>query len=212
MNGRADPSALRAVLAEIAPDVVAAQELGPDAAEVIAGELRFGRLEPSLSFDGVGIAARYPTEVDVFDLPFRNGLTGHLGGDEWPGAVAPMDLVNVHLRNPLDRPVLSSRRIRRLQVAAIVRHVASAASPLAVVGDLNATPMWPAYRQLIRVLRDGVRDTGATHRTWGPTWWAPRILRIDHVLVHGGVRVTAARRAKIRGTDHSGLTVDVEVV
>jgi endonuclease/exonuclease/phosphatase family metal-dependent hydrolase len=211
MNGRADPAAFRAALIEIRPDVVAAQELGPNAAEVMATEFPHGRLEPSMSYNGVGIATRRPAPVDIFELPFRNGLIAHLGRDGWPDLMRSMDLVNVHLRNPLERPLGATRRIRRAQIAAIVRHVASAASPIAVVGDLNASPMWPAYRQLIRVVRDGVHDTGSTHRTWGPTWWMPRMLRIDHVLVRGGVRVTAARPVRIRGTDHSGLVVDVEV-
>ena len=210
-NGKADPSALRAVLRATDPDIVLAQELGPNAAEVIAGALPHGQLHPSLNYRGNGIALRRPGVVEPFDLPHRNGLMTTLDPSSWPSLGRAFQLVSLHLINPIERPFGATRRIRRDQVAAIVRHVARSTSPIAIVGDLNASPAWPAYRQLIRVLRDGVHDTGTTHRTWGPTWWAPRLLRIDHALVRGGVSVAAADTVRIRGTDHSGLVLDIQV-
>jgi endonuclease/exonuclease/phosphatase family metal-dependent hydrolase len=210
-NGRADPTALADVLSSTAPDVVAAQELAPNAAGVLHNALPYGRLEPSINYRGTGIALRYPAEVTPFDLPHRDGLIATLDPAAWPALGSALQIVNLHLANPIDRPLAATRRTRRDQVAAVVRHVARTSSPLTIVGDFNATPAWPAYRRLIRVLRDGVHDTGSTHRTWGPTWWSPRLLRIDHALVRGGVRVTNARTVRIRGADHSGLLVDLEV-
>ena len=210
-NGGADPAALRDVIAQYAPDVVAAQELAPNAAAVLAEALPHGFLDPSLNYRGNGIALRHPAPVEPFEMPHRDGLVTMLDPSVWPGLGRSLQLINVHLTNPIDRPLGATRRSRRAQVAAIVNHVARTTSPLAIVGDLNASPIWPAYRRLIRVLRDGVRDTGSTQRTWGPTWWSPRLLRIDHALVRGGVRVVNAETVRIRRSDHSGLIIDVAV-
>lgn len=210
-NGNAEPTALADVLRSTAPDVVAAQELGPNAADVLAHALPYGRLDPALNSTGFGIALRYPADVIPFDMPQRPGLAATLSPVSWPSINYALEIVNVHMANPIERPLGVTRRVRRAQVAAIVGHVARSDQRLVVVGDFNATPIWPAYRRLIRVLRDGVHDTGTTHRTWGPRWWWPRMLRIDHALVRGGVRVTAAQIVGIRGSDHSGLLVDLEV-
>lgn len=210
-NDNADVGALAEVLATVAPDVVAAQELAPNAAEVLEAALPYGRLVPAGNSKGHGLALRYPGSVDTFEIPSRNGLLAVLDPAAWPGLGRALHIVNVHLANPIQWPITAARRSRSDAIAAIVGHVARSSTPLAVVGDLNATPVWPAYRRLIRVLRDGVHDTGATHRTWSPWWWAPRLLRIDHVLVRGGVRVTAADTVRIRGSDHSALVVDIEV-
>lgn len=211
-NGNADPARLAAVLASAKPDVVAAQELAPNVAGVLTGALPHGRLQPALDSSGIGIALRHPASVETFPMAHRPGLSAVLDPDEWPTLPRALELVTVHLANPIDRPLGSTRRTRRSQVASIVDHVARMAHPLVVVGDLNATPAWPVYRRLTRVMRDGVHDTGTVARTWGPRWWFPRLLRIDHVLVRGGVRVVSATTVSIRGSDHSGVLVDLEVL
>ncbi len=210
-NGSADSDALAAVLASTAPDVVAAQELAPNAADVITAALPHGHLEPATNSTGIGIATRYPGTVRPFPMEQRHGLSAVLEPADWPLLQTALEIVTVHLANPLDRPFSHTRGLRRSQVASIVGHVARTAQPLMVIGDLNATPVWPVYRRLTRVMRDGVHDTGTVKRTWGPRWWSPRLLRIDHVLVRGGVRVTRAEVVTIRGSDHSGLVVDIEV-
>ncbi len=211
-NGNADPQALADVLASTTPDVVAAQELAPNAATVLGDALPHGRLEPALDSTGTGLALRYPGSVESFPMAQRDGMTTVLDPGAWPSLHSPLEIVTVHLANPLDRPLRQTRRIRRSQVASIVGHVARMTQPLIVLGDLNATPVWPVYRQLTRVMRDGVHDTGAVQRTWGPRWWWPRLLRIDHVLVRGGVRVLRAETISLRGADHSALLVDVAVM
>jgi endonuclease/exonuclease/phosphatase family metal-dependent hydrolase len=76
---------------------------------------------------------------------------------------------------------------------------------------MNATPVWPAYRRLTSMLTDGIAEAGASRRTWGPFWWSPRMLRIDHVLVSSGVRVLDAHVRTVRGSDHSAVVVDIAV-
>ena len=81
------------------------------------------------------------------------------------------------------------------------------------MGDLNATPLWPVYRRLTRRLQDGAWDRRARQRRAaradvGPWPGAPRLLRIDHVLVRG-VTVSAVRVVDLPGSDHSALVVDL---
>ncbi len=210
-NWNAKPDALAAVLETTTPDVVVAQELAPNAANVLTSALPYGHLEPAWDSTGVGIALRYPGEVRPFPMQLRDGLSTVLDPAHWPALRGALEVVTVHLANPIDRPFRSSWKLRRSQVASIVGHVARMTDPLVVAGDLNATPVWPVYRRLTRVMRDGVHDTGTVRRTWGPRWWWPRLLRIDHVLVRGGVRVLSAETVSIRGSDHSGLLVDMEL-
>jgi endonuclease/exonuclease/phosphatase (EEP) superfamily protein YafD len=84
-----------------------------------------------------------------------------------------------------------------------------------VCGDLNATPVWPAYRRLAERLRDVVHHHAASAgarapRTWGPWHGAPRLLRIDHVFATGG-RVLDLQTVPVEGSDHSALVVDFEL-
>ena len=208
-NGKADPAALAAVLAEHRPDVVAAQELSPNAAEVLGEVYPYGLLSPDDQHRGKGISLRHPGTVAEVPMPFRPGMCAELDPSAWPGLGRALRIVNVHLANPLDRPWAETRSVRRDQASSVVQLVGRTNRPLIVVGDFNATPAWPTYRRLIRVLRDGVHDTGSTRRTWGPVAAGPRLLRIDHAFVHGGARVDDSFTVRIKGSDHSGLIVDV---
>jgi endonuclease/exonuclease/phosphatase family metal-dependent hydrolase len=208
-NGRADPESLRAVLAEHSPDVVAAQELAPNAARVLEDVYRYGKLDPDDNHWGKGIALRYQGLVEDLPMAFRRGQKVLLDPSSWPALGRALQVVNVHLINPLERPWSTTRAIRREQASTVVQSVGRSNEALIIVGDFNATPVWPLYRRLIRVVRDGVRDTGNTHPTWGPFASGPRLLRIDHAFVQGGARVNAAETVRIKGSDHSGLLVEV---
>jgi len=100
--------------------------------------------------------------------------------------------------------------IRRAQVERIVEHVRTERHARVLVGDFNATPRWPAYRRIAAVIQDAPLVVGRPSRTWAPTWWMPRLLRIDHAFVEGAVPYSAKTR-RIRGADHSALVVDVHV-
>jgi endonuclease/exonuclease/phosphatase (EEP) superfamily protein YafD len=83
-----------------------------------------------------------------------------------------------------------------------------------LLGDLNATPLWPAYRRIAErltvVAHLHARQTGNRPApTWGPWHGAPRVLRIDHVFASGG-RVLDLRTLAVRGSDHSAVVVDFE--
>ena len=88
-------------------------------------------------------------------------------------------------------------------------------APVVVAGDFNATPAWPAYRQVTSRLDDLVLDHKASlgakpERTWAwrPGW--PRMLRIDHVF-GSGVTVFDCLVAPVAGSDHHAVVVDLGI-
>lgn len=200
-NGRADPASLARLLDEMRPDVVAAQELAPNAAEVIADRLPHGLVSPALDHTGSAIAARFPLEVRRIPLPHRGALVAQESITIWC----------VHLANPVDAP--PPLRKRRQQVLTLESKLRETTGPTLLVGDLNSTPVWPAYRRLTTLLDDGVAEwacrTGRRpRRTWGYRPWMPAMLRIDHALVRD-VKVQNCQVRRITGADHRALIVDV---
>jgi endonuclease/exonuclease/phosphatase family metal-dependent hydrolase len=77
-----------------------------------------------------------------------------------------------------------------------------------LVGDLNATPWQPAFRKLTKVgWRDAADVVGQGMRPTWPAWSPVPVAPIDHVLVSGGLGVTAADTTTLAGTDHRALVV-----
>ncbi len=206
LNGCADPVSLGRVLDEVSPDVVAAQELGFNAADVLAARFPHGRLEPADDHSGRGLVSVGPIDVSDLPLPYRGGLRGAV---DVGGSTA--ELISVHLANPIDPP-RGRLRERRGQLAAL-EAILQVPTPRILVGDLNSTPLWPAYRRLVRHLDDVVAEWAKIHavrrpRTWGYRPWWPAVLAIDHVLA-SGFRAVSVAVERIRGTDHRALVVDV---
>ncbi len=209
-NGRTTPSVLRRLLRAEHPHVFAAQELAPNAARVIERELPHGRLDPRIDYHGMGLALRHPAVVERFDLEHRTGLQAELSDAVWPDLDRSLEVITVHLANPVLRPVRRNIEIRRRQTSQLVRHVRDHPARRIVVGDFNATPLWPAYRAVAGVMTDAPRAVDWDRRTWAPVWWMPRLLRIDHVFSQGVIPIRARTR-RIRRSDHSALIVDFEL-
>lgn len=206
-NGGADPDALEALLAEVDPDVVCAQELAWDAAEVLRQRFPHGLVAPGAAHEGRALVSRHPVAVTEVPMPRRPALSGRMEVEEG----VDLRILGVHLSNPLDGPRAVAQR--RRQVAVLTQLVARPGR-VVVCGDLNASPLWPAYRRLTRHLLDApaavARSEGRRAR---PTWsyrpgWRP-LLRIDHVLVRGMVP-TAARVDDLSGSDHRAVAVDLD--
>lgn len=206
---RADPSDLRRVITDADPDVVCTQEMGPKTATVVADALANGHLEPQEDLFGMGIATRYPVTVEELDLEGRPGWIARLEPSQWLGLAEPLDVYDVHITNPLDRPWGASRGVRRHQIERIAEQVERRSVPSVVIGDMNATPAWPEYRMLSRIGTDAARTTGTARRTWSQFLSGPRLLRIDHAFV-AGVRPVTTSVVAVRGTDHRALIVDIE--
>jgi endonuclease/exonuclease/phosphatase (EEP) superfamily protein YafD len=208
-NGRARPDALAEVLHTTSPDIVAAQELGPDAAPVLLAALPHGMVAPGLDHRGRGLVARHPVEIEHVELGGRPAVAAQLRDAAW-GFSTPVEVIGVHLMNPIGRPVRETNRLRRQQLALLTEHVQATRQPRAIVGDMNASPWWPAYRELSTLGTDAALAAGTARRTWAPRWWMPRLLRIDHVFV-ADLTPRHSRVVSVRGADHSGLVVDLDV-
>ena len=211
----ARPEALERLLRDEGIDVACFQELGSEQAEAVASVLCHGQLEPSDDHYGLGIALRAPAEIGRLPLQEKPIRTARLDPKDWPGLGRALTVWNLHIWAPHSFPATRSLAIRQVQMASLMRHLAQVGTRerFVLVGDFNATPLWPAYRRVAGVLRDGplevARRQGRTPpRTWGPWSGAPRLLRIDHAFVRE-VEVEEARTVHIEGTDHSGLIVDV---
>ena len=211
-NGRADARAFAELVETLAPDAVAVQELSPEQAEALAQVLPHGALAPARDHTGMGVALRHPGAIRRVPLPYRDAHVAEVA----VGAPEPVELVNVHLLAPHARPPWWTLRVRRGQVRGLEAYLdATPRRHRVVLGDLNATALWPAYRRLAARLADGAVEAARHngHRvqpTWGPGARTPRLLRIDHVLV-SGLSVEGFRVVAIRGSDHSAVVADVSV-
>lgn len=216
-NGAADPAALAALVRAERPDVVAAQEMAPEQAEVLAELLPHGRLEPARNHRGMGLALAAPARCGQLELVHRNARVARLLPADWPRLERPVDIVNLHVSSPTAHPFRAQPRRRALQLRGLLAHLdAAPETALAVVGDFNATPLWPFYRRLATRLDDVVADfASAEGRRPARTWRAaagrgPRLLRIDHCLARG-LRAERVAVLDLRGSDHCALLVDLSL-
>jgi len=211
--GRADSDALAAMIRRHEIDVFCAQELGWENAEAIASELPHGRLEPDDTYQGMGIALREPAAYEQIPLAFRPARRVVLEPATWSGLERPLDLVNVHFQAPHSLRPFPSALLRSRQAGGLERFLDDHPSDARlVVGDYNATPVWPLYQRMARRFSDGAvqcaqREGRSVERTWGPKPESARLLRIDHAMVRG-LRVDNFRVVDIPGSDHSGLLFD----
>lgn len=207
---RADPDDLRRVVAAVDPDIICVQELGDKTSAVVADMFDYGRLDPQKDFFGLGIAARHPVVIERLDLAERGGWVARLAPDAWQGLSEPLDVFNIHLINPINLPWKKSRATRRSQIADVTTLLGERDAASVVIGDMNATPLWPEYKLLAELGVDAARTTGTDQRTWSHFLWGPRLLRIDHAFVDGARPITTSI-VRVRATDHRGLIVDIEI-
>ncbi len=128
----------------------------------------------------------------------------------------PIEILNLHIAAPHVHPVIQRMKDRRGQLREVLAHLdATPRRRRALAGDLNSTPLWPAYRRLKSRFDDAAVEAARRigrrpGRTWGPWAGSVRLLRIDHVLVRGLI-ATETRVLPLRGSDHSALVADLEL-
>jgi endonuclease/exonuclease/phosphatase family metal-dependent hydrolase len=215
-NGDADPEAFVDLLESCKADVVAVQELAPNQAEALSRAFPYGRLEPAFEHLGMGIALRHPAEFDRVPLVYRDARVARLDCEHWPALTHPLEIVNVHIASPTWGPGLVQFPRRRVQMRHLCDYLDHTPGRIRVVlGDFNASPIWPVYRKLAKRLE----DLAVTHariqstkpaRTWARWVGGPRLFRIDHCFGHG-VTIDDFSIIEIRGSDHSGLVVDLSI-
>lgn len=212
LHDRCDASDFARLLEDMEPDILVCQELGPFCADVVASAYPHQRLRPALGFTGRGIATRFEASFGEIDMPGRPGTSALLDVDG-----ARVRLAGVHLLNPIAFPWWESVRARSRQLDGLFDWLGEdTTGPVLVAGDFNASPIWPAYRQVVSRLDDLVADHAErqgdrARPTWGwrPGW--PKMLRIDHVF-GTGIEATAVQVEPIVGTDHAAVVVDLELV
>ena len=206
-NGRVVPADLQRFLDEFEPDILCGQEVGPEAARVLDAHFAHGRLEPGLDFRGKAMVAQMPITPVSIELAWRGGFRSVVSVDG-----REIDIVSAHLANPIDGS--TGVPVRRRQLDALEPVLTSIEAGV-VVGDMNATPVWPAYRRVRRWFDDGVADwarrTGRRPaRTWAPYPDWPALLRIDHVFTRG-VELADVQVVPIAGLDHRAVVADVSM-
>jgi endonuclease/exonuclease/phosphatase (EEP) superfamily protein YafD len=210
LNGGAAIGSLRRMLEREEPDVGVFQELAPAQARIVRRYFAHGTLDPRRDYHGMGIAAHHPIEVERFEMVHRDGWKGLLHSADWPQLDRDLEVINVHIQNPLMRPWRETSQNRKGQVSAILEYVAAKRMARVVLGDMNSSPAWRSYKRLATQLQDAAVAAGTARRTWAPSPRMPRLLRIDHAFVEGVVPVST-HTARIKGSDHSAVVVDLLV-
>lgn len=155
-------------------DVVAIQELNPEAAELIHHELvheyPYQILDPQAGVIGAGVISRFPLRDTGETLPGEWIGVPQILSLDWNGSA--VTLLHVHMHPTYVSPItlivapeIAEQSIRRReeQSRRIVAFVnAQPALPLIVTGDFNLTDQHTGYQLLTTVLRDAWHQAG-----WG---------------------------------------------
>lgn len=219
-NGRAHPQAFSELVTGLEADVVAVQEMTPEQADALAEVMPHGQLMPARDHSGMGLATRWPVEMSLIPLYMRSAPVVRLSPNDWPQLRSPLEVVNVHIFAP--HVVLPKLGLpaRRRQIRDFERFLAdegrdSLRDSRVLVGDFNATPLWPVYRWFARRFTDAASLAAArlgrpVRPTWGPWYGAPRILRIDHGFVRG-FEVEEFQVVTVRDSDHGAVVLDLRI-
>lgn len=215
--GTSDPDATARAIREADPDVVILIE----ATETLTGSIamrsvmsayphRVGRptrgatARTAADPSGTLVLARQPlTEVAKLPSPNDQYLVHTLVGDR------PLLLLAAHPMNMVKGAGLWDADSRVL-ADAIAPHVAT--TPLAVMGDLNATPEQVTFRRLTALgLTNGAAQSGAG---WQPTFTGgveglPPLLALDHLLTSDRVVTRSFRTVEIPRTDHYAIVAEI---
>lgn len=207
-NDHTDTRELEQIIQRTRPDVLATQELGPKAARVLEKHYDHGLLRPQTDYNGMGLAAAFGVVAGELDTPDPRAITATMSPSSSDRSTDTLRFMSVRIPPPFFGEWVAPRR---RYANTLIEHVKDHSGPLCLLGDLNSTPMWSAYRMLTRELQDGARQVRRLVPPRGATWpiFLP-LLRIDHVLVRG-ISVMRTQTLFIRGSDHRGLLAEIEV-
>ncbi len=155
---------------------------------------------------GVALYSKFPLhEAAVVPLAF-----------DWAPAVRAVvrtphgefGLLGVHTPRPGNRE-RNAERDRAL--AAIPAALRGLPPHQLVLGDCNATPWSPAFRELLRATGLGDAGDGAWAPTWPSQFPLPLRIRIDHALVTASLGVAAFTVGDSFGSDHLPIAVTLRL-
>jgi endonuclease/exonuclease/phosphatase family metal-dependent hydrolase len=196
MDGKLFPGRVARVVADLAPDIVALQEVdlnmprshGMDQARFLAERLDmdyrfFPVVENYAGKYGLALLSRFP----IFDVKYNllpalsNTGKGERRGVMWAKIKSPAGVINL-----LNTHLSFSRKERSLQMGALLERTKSAIEqkePIILCGDLNAGPHSPAYRRLSTYFHD-VQYVNKSQISPKATFFSRYpLLRIDHIFV-----------------------------
>ncbi len=205
--GRVSASSASDLIERLRPDVLACQELVPTLAAAIGPMFVDGAIHREGHGLSIGLFLAEPARFGSVALASHHAVTARLSSG--------VEIITTHLPAPHTLPPWKTFKRRAADVASLVAHLRSSPEqPRILLGDLNSSPSWPAYRRLREHLTDAPAAValGNGHRparTWGPWPGSPRLVRIDHVL-STGIRPVTTSVAAIPGSDHSAVIVDYE--
>lgn len=202
-DGAVDLSRTAAVISEMAPDLIALQELDVNLdrsartdqprvlGELIGMEIHFF---PSLTFGGgeygIGLAARDDMSCTFEALPRARDEEQRIV------IVARWNDINV-VATHLSR----SAEARYTQTEFLASLGTGLEGPTIVAGDMNQ-----AARDLHALSAAGF----SVARPQVPLkWWLRPTPRVDHILLRGGLKTTRSRLVPTRVSDHSALVAEV---
>jgi len=188
-----DAEPIAATVTDIAPDVIAFQELTPSLAQQLVEQVgaRYPYRTPlhSVCHAEVAIWSRFSLREEPVDQEIlcrvRSGVL------EIEGRQVRLVAVHAWPYTGLDRASIEqSFQWRHDQTAWILSHFVSQPEPIIVLGDLNSTPTHQVYQMFVAELNDAFREAGWG---WGHTFpasggWArgipypSRLVRIDHIF------------------------------
>ena len=213
--GRADPDALVRLALQHA-DILAVQELTPELAERMTGAgiadaFPYQALRAREGGAGVGIWSRYPMQRgEEYDEFWLGLLTATV---RLPDVAREATVVVAHMSAPWPEPLRSWRDDLALLGETLEKIGASAAGPVMVAADLNATPDVFEFRRLLRNgYRDAAEQAGAGFTRTHPddVRFLPPVFALDHVLTRD-CTAQSVRTLEIAGSDHRALATVISL-
>ncbi|AFM15291.1 hypothetical protein Mycch_0471 [Mycolicibacterium chubuense NBB4] len=213
--GQAVPSAYVA-LAKNSADVVAVQEMTPEAARGLSAAgmdaaFPYRVVLPAPRAAGIGIWSRHPIvnsgRIDGYTLPMLGARI------RIPGVAVDTTVLALHLGGPWPQPIGQwAADIRRLPDTLGEVGRSAGAGAVIVAGDFNATADLAPFRRLLDGgYRDAAVEAGAgLTPTYPADWFGPPLIGIDHVLVKN-CAASSARTVQVTGSDHRGLIATLRV-
>ena len=207
--GQADPAAVAALVKDHEVDLLAVQELTPQAADGLSAagldrELPYKLLAPREGGAGMGLWSRFPLRQKVVLNGF--GFSPVQADITLDGR--PMTIMSFHSKAPLYNRGTEQWTADLRSLAASMSETQSS---LLVAGDFNATYDHRQFRALlVDGYTDAAQDAGAG---WIPTYPADGpvgpVAGIDHVLLGRNLVGIDAQSLTLPGSDHLAVIARV---
>jgi len=148
-------------------------------------------------------------------VPSTNSTVVYLGEAEVPSVRTTLFIngqtVTLLGTHPLPPGSAEYARLRNDQLHSIAATVRESSGPTIVVGDLNATPWSPYFRELLHV--GGLRNTSQGRGVFGswPAGLPVGRIPLDHCLISPSLQVIDKQLGPKVGSDHLPIVIDLQI-